>query len=330
MSVSLITTVKNEREHIEAWLDSLCALQQGVREVVVVDGGSTDGTYEWLKEVGMKQYSELKVVQKEGNISVGRNEAIRQASGDIIVVADAGCRYGESWFEAITGPIVEGKATVSATAFGPWFFESDTLKAYLLAAATTPAPEEFRRDWLPSSRSVAFTKTLWQAVGGYPEWLPICEDVVFDLALRDTGASFAYVRQPLVFWRPRPTLKQYLRQVYKYTRGDGHANLWLHRQVIRYVVYGGLLTSLFLFAQGGYYLLFAPVVFVGACLYIKKFWQRFSLFARPLSDMQRFLGYFLLPGIIMLGDGAKMVGYVVGVWQRLRGEVVPPQSNTVS
>ena len=44
-----------------------------------------------------------------------------------------------------------------------------------------PAKIEFRDDWLHSSRSVAFSKKIWQNIGGYPEWIPICEDIIFDL-----------------------------------------------------------------------------------------------------------------------------------------------------
>ena len=43
--------------------------------------------------------------------------------------------------------------------------------------------------FLPSSRSVAFRKAAWAAVGGYPEWLDYCEDLVFDLSLRERGAA---------------------------------------------------------------------------------------------------------------------------------------------
>ena len=39
--------------------------------------------------------------------------------------------------------------------------------------------------FLPSSRSVAFRKSAWTAIGGYPAWLDYGEDIVFDLALQE-------------------------------------------------------------------------------------------------------------------------------------------------
>ena len=50
--------------------------------------------------------------------------------------------------------------------------------------------------FLPSSRSVAFCKTAWEAVGGYPEWLDYSEDLVFDMALKEDVGNFAFAPGP--------------------------------------------------------------------------------------------------------------------------------------
>ena len=94
-------------------------------------------------------------------------------------------------------------------------------------------PEKF----LPSSRSVAFTKAAWQAVGGYPEWLDYCEDLVFDFALLEKYRPFAFAPEAIAHFRPRGSLKSFFRQYYLYARGDGKANLWLKRHLIRYGTY---------------------------------------------------------------------------------------------
>lgn len=318
MRISVIATVKNERETIAAWFDGVFMQELSGVEYVIVDGGSTDGTWEWLQEK-VHTCPELTVVQKKGGRSHGRNEAINLAKGDIIVAADAGCRYDSMWLQSLVEPIQSGKAEVVGGAFGPWFFEGDTLLRYLIAASTTPQPKEFRKNWLPSSRSIAFTRQRFIESGGYPEWLPICEDVVFDLALQKTGAVFAYSRTPQVFWRPQKTFKTYMRQLFLYTRGDGHANLWPWRQAIRYGVYGGSMVLVILIALGWY--IFLLPLGVGLMFYMKKFWARFSLFSLPLSSSQRVLGFVVLPAIIALGDVAKMGGYIVGTWQRVRQQI---------
>ena len=62
-----------------------------------------------------------------------------------------------------------------------------------------PTVDEIKPDgFLPSSRSVAYTKTAWAAAGGYPEWIDYCEDLIFDLRLLDEVGPFAGRRRP---WR---------------------------------------------------------------------------------------------------------------------------------
>ena len=60
---------------------------------------------------------------------------------------------------------------------------------------------------------------------------------IFDLELKRQGSSFAYARQAEVRFRPRPTVGAYFRQYYLYARGDGKADLWFKRHVIRYMTY---------------------------------------------------------------------------------------------
>ena len=245
---SLVATVLNEKRRVSMdgtrhdsvesnnlaeWLGGLLSQSVLPEEIIIVDGGSVDGTWEYLEQKS-REVSLLRIFQKPGNISVGRNFAIQKASGENIVVTDAGCSYHPDWFKKISQTLNSSNGKFVATAFGPWFKKEDSFLTYLIAATTIPAPGEFVRGWLPSSRSVAFSKELWQKVGGYPEWLPICEDVVFDLKIEKLGIKPELAREPLVFWRPRTTLVGYFKQLFKYTKSDGHAGLWLHRQLIRY------------------------------------------------------------------------------------------------
>jgi glycosyltransferase involved in cell wall biosynthesis len=46
--VSIVVTELNEAQEIARVVTSLLAQQPAAAEVVIVDGGSTDGTWEWL------------------------------------------------------------------------------------------------------------------------------------------------------------------------------------------------------------------------------------------------------------------------------------------
>jgi glycosyltransferase involved in cell wall biosynthesis len=54
MRISLIATVRNERETIGAFLDSLLEQSRAPDEVVIVDGASTDGTLEVLNDYSQR------------------------------------------------------------------------------------------------------------------------------------------------------------------------------------------------------------------------------------------------------------------------------------
>jgi GT2 family glycosyltransferase len=185
-----------------------------------------------------------------------------------------------------------------------------------LAAVTLPDVDEIRPErFIPSSRSIAFTRRAWERVGGYPEWLDYCEDVVFDLALRRASFRLAWAPNAVVYYRPRASLRAFFRQYFLYARGDGKANLWPRRHAIRYATYVG---APLVAVIGIWYKRAWLMLALGAVLYL---WLPFRRVARatdsePAGDRARTFVY--IPFLRLVGDVAKMIGYPVGVWWRLR------------
>ncbi len=86
----------------------------------------------------------------------------------------------------------------------------DTPFEVAMGATVLPQLEDVKPEkFLPSSRSVAFTKAAWQAVGGYPEWLDYCEDLVYDFALLEKYRPFAFAPDAIVHFKPRGSLKSF-------------------------------------------------------------------------------------------------------------------------
>jgi GT2 family glycosyltransferase len=177
--------------------------------------------------------------------------------------------------------------------------------------------------FLPSSRSVAFRKTIWATVGGYPEWLDYCEDLVFDLRLKAVSQDFVFVPDAVVAFRPRGSLRSFFKQYYLYARGDGKADLWRKRQVARYLTY--LVAAPFILSAGVaihplLWLLFIP----GAVYYLRQPYRRLGQLLRDyrtrhaLSLQDQVYMLACVPVIRVVGDIAKMLGYPVGVVWRLR------------
>ncbi len=320
MKASVIATVLNEKGAIERLLKSLDGQTRRPDEVVIADGGSTDGTLSILESWASSSSLPLRVLETPGaNISEGRNAAISAATGDLIATTDAGVRLEDDWLEKLLAPF-EGEGTGQAVSVAAGWFVPDPQTVFETAMGATVLPQ--LRDvnpetFLPSSRSVAFRKAAWEACGGYPEWLDYCEDLIFDLCLRDLYSPFAFAAEAIVHFRPRGTLKAFFKQYYQYARGDGKADLWRKRHAIRYLTYlvlGPLLVILALVHSPWWWL----ALLAGLAVYTSTPYRRLWPMLAPFGVVQRVQAVILVPVIRVVGDLAKMVGYPVGVVWRLR------------
>jgi glycosyltransferase involved in cell wall biosynthesis len=97
ISVSILIPCLQERDFIRPCLESVLAFQipEGteLREILVIDGGSTDGTRDIVLDMA-KAHPRIRLVDNPGRIqSTGLNIALRIASGDYIVRLDAHSSY---------------------------------------------------------------------------------------------------------------------------------------------------------------------------------------------------------------------------------------------
>lgn len=323
MRVSLIVTIKNEAKALPRLLDSMAAQTRAPDEIVIVDGGSTDETLQILEAYRARLRLTV-IVQPGANISQGRNLAIRAATGEIICATDAGTRLDEHWIAELVKPFETNPQTVDIVS---GFFVPEPVGVFetALAATTLPVLADIRpATFLPSSRSVAFTKTAWERVGGYPEWLDFCEDLIFDLALRKAGLRFAFAPRAIAHFRPRENLRAFFKQYYHYARGDGKANLWFVRHLIRYTTYLVALPVLFVLFLLGFWILALGVLFLGlAGMFLTPYKRLRPMLAR-FSWADRLRAIVWVPIIRVTGDVAKMMGYPVGIVWRLKHRKMIP------
>lgn len=309
--ITLATTMLNERPMLSAFLASLEAQTTWPDEIVVVDGGSSDGTVELWNEWSHGLAIKVRIIVAEGaNISKGRNTAIAEASNEVIVVTDAGTVLDPAWLGELVGALGPDVDVISG------FFEADgeTFLQKSIAYAITPNASEIDPDrFLPSSRSICFRRSSWERAGGYPEWLDYCEDLVFDLAMLNSGSRFAFVPGAIVRWSARSTYRAFAKQYYRYARGDGKAGLWSKRHAARYVAY--IFAVLVVGTRFGG-LIGVAVLVLGFLAYARRFLWRIVVSRRKFK---RLLPVALLLTLVtvVVGDLAKMAGYPVGLrWRR--------------
>jgi glycosyltransferase involved in cell wall biosynthesis len=315
VKVSVIATVKNEGEAIRRLLDSLTAQTRPPDEVVFVDGGSTDDTVQVLESYA--DVLPLRVLVRPGcNISEGRNAAIVEARGEVIASTDAGVRLSPNWLEDLVRPF-ESQDDVQVVS---GFFVADPHTAFETAMGATvlPALEDIAPErFLPSSRSVAFRKGAWERAGRYPPWLDYCEDLIFDLRLRDLYGPFPFAPEAVAYFHPRSDLGAFFVQYYRYARGDGKANLWPKRHALRYFVYlfaAPVLLILGLWRER----LWLSLLVLGFAAYLWRPYGRLRTMMASLSPVERIKAVLWVPVIRITGDVAKMIGYPVGWFWRLK------------
>lgn len=305
MKVSLVATVRDAAPDIGEFLESVRAQTLVPDEIVIVDGGSTDGTVAILRQAG-----DVALLEAPGaNIARGRNLGIEAATHDVIAVSDADCVLAPDWLEQLTRAIDAG-ADVAMGITRPLatsFFQT------VAAAIAIPEPEELQEaTYMPSSRSIAFRRDGFERAGGYPEWLDVGEDMYLNHRLRDLYAARSLVPRAVAYWRMRPTIGETARQYFRYAEGDGIAGMHPERHALRFAVYGALALGV---ARRNRLVLGAAGV--GATAWASRRIRRAfrMLTGRPL---ERAASVAAVPALMALTDVAKMAGYVTGLARRDR------------
>ncbi len=222
--VSIVTTALNAADGCAVLLDSLRDQVRAADEVIVVDGGSTDGTLDAIRNACADD-DRVRLIEAPGlNIGQGRNLGIKHATGDIIASTDTGCRLDRRWLEKIVEPFEDERKADFVAGFykiAPTSFLERVIGTTTMRGALEPVcPETFN----PSARSMAFTKSLWHRAGGIPDFLAI-DDSLFDAKIRTMDVRWVFAGDAVVHWRPRGSFTSLLRQFHFYGTSAGHTQM---------------------------------------------------------------------------------------------------------
>ena len=209
--ISVVVTVLNEEKTISELLDVLAKMPA---EIIVVDGGSTDGTI-----AAIKRFRHIKLVVGKYNRSEGRNIGVAVARGDIIAFTDAGCLPDENWLSELTK--VEADVVAGYYRGLPQNIFEKCLVPYVLVM-----PDKIGREFLPSTLSMAIKKELFLKMGGFDPNLDTSEDFEFATRLKNSGIKIQFAQQAVVGWYPRKNLKQAAWMFLKFAVSDIYAGIF--------------------------------------------------------------------------------------------------------
>jgi len=217
VAATVIIPVLDERDSIAPLIDALLAQMTSVDEIVVADGGSTDGTRSYL-DLRAAAEPRLRVVDGPGGISENRNAAIAAASNEVIASTDAGCIPEPDWLEQITAPFESGADWVAGMSRPAGNHPTHiAMGLTLMPVAEEVNPEHF----LPGGASQAFRKSAWRRVSGFPEGVQAGEDTVFGQRMRSAGFRPVFRPEAMVRWVSPGGLADMTLKAFRWGKADG-------------------------------------------------------------------------------------------------------------
>lgn len=309
--VSLITTVYNEEENIVKLVDSVLAQSVLPSEFIIVDGGSRDKTSQIVKEK-IKQYrKKIKIIflEKKGNRSVGRNEAIINAISNIILITDSGCVLGRNWIKNISAPFKNPKIDVVAGYYKG--LNQTVFQKCLIPYVLVTEDKVDAKTFLPATRSMALKKSIWKKCGGFDEKLSHNEDYAFANRLKKIKARIAFEENAVAYWIPRANLKDAFVMFFRFAFGDAEGGIIREKVFFIFARYLFYLYLVFLFTlmKSSFLLFFAillPILYV--LWSIKKNYK--------YVDNTKAL--FYLPLLQIVSDCAVLGGTTIGSFKLVK------------
>lgn len=182
--ISVIIPVRNEAAHIGVLLDDLerQTLARQHFEVWVMDDASTDKTAEIVNEFIQKKMLNLQLVSLV-NAPVNSpkkraiTEALKRASGQLIITTDGDCRVGERWLEMFAQAYLETGAKLIS---GPVTFLCTMPKSVIKSGGEIAQTIEFAsligtgaclleagHPTMCNGANLAYERAAFEAVGGF-------------------------------------------------------------------------------------------------------------------------------------------------------------------
>lgn len=232
--LSVVIPVLNESRFLAGTLDRLVdqSLDPSEYELLVVDGGSTDGTREIVRRFGSSQPRVRLFSNPAGRSSAGRNVGWRAAEGEFVIFVDGHVYLpGRDLLKDCLEAFQAGRAVLAR----PQPLDPPGLTPFQKAVALS------RSSWLghqggsqifneadeevdPSSSGAGYARSLLEELKGYDESFDACEDVEFNERVRARGLRALTSPRFTVRYYPREDLASLWRQVDRY--GRGRARLW--------------------------------------------------------------------------------------------------------
>jgi glycosyltransferase involved in cell wall biosynthesis len=195
-AVSVIVVVRNGARYLAQALDSIDQSETNPAEVIVLDGGSTDGTL----EIAAARAGVTVIAQRSRGIAAAYNEAIAQAASPVVAFLS----HDDLWAR---GKLDKHLALMSAQ---PELLYTTSLVQHFLEPGCAPPPG-FRVEMLERPvhgmimEALVARKQAFETVGLFDPRFPVGEDTDWFARAIDAGAPTEMIPEVLVHKRVHTT-----------------------------------------------------------------------------------------------------------------------------
>jgi succinoglycan biosynthesis protein ExoA len=222
-SVTVVIPVYDESAYIGPCLDSVAAndYPRDRLEVLVVDGGSTDGTRAVVQAYA-ERYPFLRLLDNPRRVpAAAMNVGLRQARGEVIVRMDAHTVYAPDYIRRC----VELLQTTGAANVGG--VQRAVGRGYVAGAIAVALTSPFgvgdarfrytdRPTWADTVYLGAWWKRTLETLGGFDEAWAVNEDSELNYRLRQAGGKILVSPEVRCWYHVRPSLGALARQYFRY------------------------------------------------------------------------------------------------------------------
>lgn len=196
MNSAVVVPTKNRGPLVGRAVESALSQTLPVREVIVVDDGSTDDTVEIVRALARSD-DRVRLIEQKRSVgaAAARNRGVQETQADWICFLDS----DDAWEPR------KHQAQVSAIAGVPGAVASFTGLRYaypghsfdVLPPSSITTLDLRGGNVVGTTSSAMIRRDIFNAVGGFDPGLPSCQDWDLWIKLHQAG-SFAMVREPLV------------------------------------------------------------------------------------------------------------------------------------
>ncbi|MBD3422625.1 MAG: glycosyltransferase [Chitinivibrionales bacterium] len=222
--VSIIIPVYNDQERISKCLDA-CINQSttSLYEIVVIDNGSSDGTFNRCLDFKKKHRNLVRLYQQNliQSAYASRNSGIEKAKGSILVFTDSDCIPSKQWLETGVSALKNQKSGAVAGKI-EFFFKSQNpnIWEYIDSSNKLDQKSYVENAHYGATANLFVFKDVFKRLGTFNEALKSGGDYEFGQKMKKEGIKLSYKENAVVYHPARATFTEKLEKTKRIAQGQ--------------------------------------------------------------------------------------------------------------